>query len=320
MFSSSQKKLISYFENAVGEDSLRQTYIIKGESGLGKKEALKKISEYIMCRTGSACGTCNGCQSLLANANPDCIRVSNGDKKTIEIQKIREMIKEVYIKPIGSKYKLFIIENAHLMDAAPQNALLKVIEEPPQYAVFVLVCDSIGSILPTILSRAFVLELERSSIDDLRSIFPLPKEDEYMYTYCLGNIGTLKSISSDDNFKDLRDKVISTFRNLILGDEYSAYEAAKFWVDNKENKEDIINILVMFLRDIVFYKNSLADSISNMDKTDEIKAVSAALTLKSSYDMLEAVCDMPRIMGKYGNFSMAAETMMLKIKQLTAGN
>ena len=131
MFSSSQQRLISYFENAVAGDSLRQAYIIKGEAGLGKKEACKKISRYIMCYSGNACGKCNGCMSFDKGANPDCVRVSNEDKKTIELDKIRNMIKEVYIKPINGKYKLFIIENAHLMDAAPQNALLKVIEEPP---------------------------------------------------------------------------------------------------------------------------------------------------------------------------------------------
>ncbi len=316
MFSSSQEKLVSYFENAVKDDSLRQTYIIKGESGLGKKEALKKISQYIMCHDGTSCGVCNGCQSLFANANPDCVRVSNGDKKTIELQKIRNMIKEVYIKPVGSKYKLFIIENAHLMDAAPQNALLKVIEEPPQYAVFVLLCDNLNTILPTILSRAFVLELWRSSIDDLRKICPLSKEDEYMYTYCLGNIGTLKSISSDENFKSLRQNVIKTFANMILGDEYSVYDAVKFWLDNKDSKEELISILVMFLRDVVFYKNSMSDKISNTDKIKEIKALSDKLTLKSSFDMLSLANDIPRLMGKYGNFSMVVETMMIKIKSM----
>lgn len=316
MFSASQQKLVSYFQNAVATDTVRQMYIIKGEAGLGKKEVLKKISQYIMCQNGTGCGRCNSCESLALGANPDCIRISNGDKKTIELQKIRDMIKEVYIKPVRSKYKLFIIENAHLMDDAPQNALLKVIEEPPLYAVFVLLCDNLNSILPTILSRAMTLELERSSVDDLKRICPLPKENEYMYTYSLGNIGALKAISSDGALKDLRDKLISNYTGAMLGDEEAVYDAIDFWLDNKDMKDDMINILVMFLRDVVFYKNSVMEQIANTDKINEIKALSEKLGKNDSFKMLTLANDIPRLMGKYGNFSMAVQTMMISLKQM----
>lgn len=316
MFSSSQKKLISYFENAVAVESLRQTYIIKGESGLGKKEVCKKIGQYIMCHNGTACGECNGCLSFLKGANPDCIKVSNDDKKTIELQKIRNMIKEVYIKPIGGKYKLFIIENAHLMDAAPQNALLKVIEEPPGYAIFVMLCDNLNSILPTILSRSMVLELEKSSIEDLQKICPLSNEDKYMYTYCMGNIGMLKSVSSDENFKLLRGEVIKTFVNYIESDDYAVYDVIDFWLKNKDSKDDMINILTMFLRDVVFVKTDTPNLVANTDKINEINRVCEKTSLKAAFAMLSNINDAPRLMGKYGNFSMVVQTLFTNLKSV----
>jgi len=316
MFSSSQKKLISYFENAVATDSLRQAYIIKGESGLGKKEALKKISKFIMCQKGTACGECNGCLSLDKGANPDCVKVSNGDKKTIELEKIRNMIKEVYIKPISGKYKLFIIENAHLMDAAPQNALLKVIEEPPPYAVFVMVCDNLNSILQTILSRSVVLELEISSIEDLKAICPLDSDNSYMYTYCMGNIGMLKSISSDENFKNLRDGVIKTFVNYINSDDYAVYDVIDFWLANKESKDELLNVLTMFLRDVVFMKTNSSNLIANTDKINLIREVCDKTSLKAAFAMLSNINDAPRLMGKYGNFSMVVQTLFTNLKSV----
>ncbi len=315
MYLKSQEKLISYFKSAAADGNLRQTYVIKGDRGVGKKEALKEISRYIMCQSSSGCGTCNSCESLSAGANPDCVRVSNGDKKTIELQKIRSMIKEVYIKPVMGKYKLFIIENAHLMDAAPQNALLKVIEEPPLYAVFVLLCDNLNSILPTILSRAMTLEMERADTEDLKKIFPLPKKNEYMYAYSLGNIGTLKSISADEDFIDLRHKLIANFIDAMTGREDGIYDAIDFWLKYKDMKDDMINILVMFLRDVVFYKNLVTDRIANIDKINEIKKISDKISKKSSFEMLTLVNDTPRLMGKYGNFSMAVQTMLIKLKE-----
>lgn len=315
MFSSSQTKLLSYFKNAAQKDELRQSYIIKGEAGLGKKEVLKKICQYIMCDNTSACGKCNGCLSLDAGAHPDVTIISNGDKKTIEMHKIRDMIKEVYTKPVRSKHKLIVIQNAHLMDAAPQNAILKVIEEPPSYAVFILVCDNTNSILPTIISRSMVLELERWSQDDLKRIYPLPKEDEYMYTYCLGSIGMLKSISSDENFRKLRDKTISSFVKMVVSDELSVYEAIEHWLSNKENKDTLIYVLLMFLRDVVFFKNGISDLISNTDRLSQIQAVSDAVTFKKGFDMLSLVASFPDAIGKYGNFNMAAHTMLLELKK-----
>lgn len=309
MFSSSQQKLISYFQNAVSSDSLRQSYIIKGEAGLGKKEACKEISRYIMCQSGTACGKCNGCLSFGANANPDCIIISNEDKKTIELEKIRRIIKEAYIKPVSGRYKLFIIQNAHLMDPAPQNALLKVIEEPPSYAIFLMLCDNLNSIYPTILSRSHCLELEHSSTDDLKKICPLSPKDDYMYTYCMGNIGTLKAISSDDEFKNIREGVIKTFCKMIKTNDYSLYEAIDFWLANKERKTDLINILTMFLRDVVFVKNGQNTLIANTDKVSEINLVCQKVTLTGAFNMLTQVNDVPRLLGKYGNFAMVVQSL-----------
>lgn len=316
MFSDSQNKLISYFSNAVATDSLRQAYIIKGESGLGKKEVCKKISQYIMCHKGTACGGCNGCLSYSKGANPDCVRVSNDDKKTIELQKIRNMIKEVYIKPLTGKYKLFVIENAHLMDAAPQNALLKVIEEPPPYAVFVMICDNLNAILPTILSRSVVIELEKSSVEDLKKICPVSDDNSYMYTYCMGNIGMLKSISSDENFKALREGVIKTFVNYINSGDYAVYDVIDFWLANKESKDELLNVLTMFLRDVVFMKNGSSHLIANTDKLDQIREVCNKTSLKAAFAMLSNINDAPRLMGKYGNFSMMVQTLFINLKSV----
>ena len=86
--------------------------------------------------------SCNGCHTVSAGTNPDVVRISNEDKASIGVDKIREMIKDVYVRPIISDKKVIVIENAHLLTKGAQNALLKVIEEPPEYAVFIIVCET----------------------------------------------------------------------------------------------------------------------------------------------------------------------------------
>jgi len=315
MLTSQQKRLCGYFENASKSKALRHSYIIKGDSGSGKKFVLGRILKHIMCREHTACGKCNACCTVDTGANPDIIRVSNGDKKTIEIQKIRELIKEVYIKPALGEHKVFVIENAHLMDSAPQNALLKVIEEPPSYAVFILLCDNLNLILPTILSRVMLLEIAPTPADELRSILPLDKNDEFMYNYCLGNIGRLKAISEDEEFRELRNGLITSVVNFAKSDSYGVYDATDFWSKNKTHRETLINVFTLFLRDVMFFKSGLKGSITNTDKIKEIEAVSSVLTLRQSFAMLSEACSLPGRLGKYGDLNMAVHTMFIRLKE-----
>ncbi len=317
MFSSAQSELISYFENAAKSDALRQCYIISGEEGLGKSFALQRIKQFIVCDKNDACGRCNACLSLSKGANPDCVEVSNGDKKLIGLDKIRAMIKEVYIKPVSGRYKLFVIENAHLMEAPAQNALLKVIEEPPHYAVFILVTDNIGTCLPTILSRSMVLELKRWCKDDLRLLCPLSADDEYLYDFALGNVGVLLSVSADEEFKNLRNGVISGFAEMMTGDGAVLYDTIDFWLKNKDTKESLIDILTLFIRDIVLFKSNCAKDITNKDKLKEIQTVSNAVSLKKSCSMLEIIGNAPRMLGKYGNFAMLVHTLFMNLREET---
>lgn len=319
MYSSAQKELLDYFENATRKDALRQCYIINGEAGVGKSFVLNKIKEFIICDTNTACGKCNSCMSLKKGANPDCHEVSNGDKKLIALDKIRAMIKEVYIKPVGGRYKLFVIENAHLMEAPAQNALLKVIEEPPSYAVFILVTDNIGTMLATILSRSMILEQKRWSREDLQRVCPLPTEDGYLYDCALGNIGTLLSMASDEKFRELREGVISAFTKAIRNDGEALYEEIDFWLSHKDSKESLTDILTMFIRDIVFYKSGCMQNITNKDKLKEIQTVSELISLKKSYKMLEIIADAPRMLGRYGNFAMLVHSIFIDIDDTVKG-
>ena len=316
MLSASQEKLISHFANSVKEDTLRQCYIIKGEEGVGKKTVCRQIARYLMCEEGTACGKCNGCLSTIEGAHPDCTIISNEDKKVIAVDKLRAMKKEVYTKPAKSRYRLFIIENAHLMDAPGQNAILKIIEEPPSYAVFIFICDNLGTILPTIISRSHILELEKWSQEDLRKAMPLEKDREYMYSYSMGSIGALKSLSTDEDFASLRDGVIKTFVDMLTLGEASLYDAIDFWNENAQQRNKLTEILILFLRDVILCKASLPRLMANTDKLKEIQTVSDKTTMKKSYEMLKLANDAPRMMGKYGNFKMASHTLLIQLKHM----
>ena len=158
MLSSEQSKFVSYFIKAIKDKSVRHSYIISGAKGLGKKHLASEVCLAFACEKDGACGICPSCLATKKGANPDIISLLRDDGKEYPIKEIRELISKAYKKPSG-EYKLIVINDAHLLNEKCQNALLKTIEEPPPYVVFIFVCENKLSLLPTVRSRSLSLEL-----------------------------------------------------------------------------------------------------------------------------------------------------------------
>lgn len=317
MLSSGQKKLISYFENALKSDSVRHAYLLKGAHGVGKKYLARTLELYFACHSLSACKECSGCKSAMAGANFDIIRIYPNEKHKYEVATVRELIKKVYEKPMGAKYKLIIIEDAHVMESVCQNALLKIIEEPPSYAVFILVCDNVSSVLPTILSRVTPLELLPWSKDELRSLLNLGADDAFLYNYCMGSPGVLISLSEDEDFKNVRNSAIDALvRVLTHSSPTAVFDATADVCKSKEYIKLSLEAMTVFLRDVLFLKNGMDSQVVNVDKLSGLKSISQKLTGEACMEMTQICGSMPGKMRFNENASMQIQDMFLKLESL----
>ncbi len=317
MLSSQQQKIATYFNNAVASASVRHAYIISGQDGMGKKHLSGILRHYFACHTNSACGACPGCKSDSAGANPDVVCLSNPEKKPYKIDEIRELIKRVYERPVYGKYKLMVIEEAHLLDERCQNALLKAIEEPPSYAVFIFLCDNMSTVLQTILSRVMVIELLPWKKEELKAAYPLPESESFLYDYCMGNIGRLKSICDDEDFKDARDTAVSVLSKVLGGDCYAVYEAVDEFTKRKEHITEMLSVLTLFMRDIVFLKKGLGENILNSDKKIQLKLLSDTLTSGQALEIAELLGKETSQIRHNENMTMQIQTMFMKIASTT---
>lgn len=317
MLSSQQQKILSYFSDALQRDVLRHAYIIEGEKGMGKKYLCDCLQMYFACHTMSACRQCNGCKSAEARANPDIIRVCNAqENKNYEVGFVRELIKKIYEKPVSCAHKLIIIENAHMLGDICQNALLKAIEEPPPYAVFILVCDNLNTILPTVLSRVMTLKLRMWTENELRSCVSLRPEDDFMYGYAMGNIGTLIKISTDEDFGQIRKNAIDTICSFVKSTDFGVYDTTDMWIKNKDRIHDIINVTSLFLRDVIFFKNGQSELIVNKDKIGNIKAFADSVSKRSCFTMTEAVNNITAKISGYENLTMAIQNLFMELRNI----
>lgn len=135
--------------------------IIDGNQGTGKHTLARFIANSTVCLgDNSPCGVCKACLLTVGKNHPDIITIAPEDnKKTITVAQIRALRDEAFVKPHMASGKVLIIDKAHLMNAQCQNALLKVLEEPPKNVIFILISENANSLLPTVLSRCVLFNL-----------------------------------------------------------------------------------------------------------------------------------------------------------------
>ena len=161
------------FEALLGNERLRENisrsirrghishfYLISGPEGSGKHTLARLLSSAILCSGESKpCMTCAACRKIASGNHPDFITVDDPEKKTVPVDLIRQARADMYVRPNEAEHKIYLFPRAQDMGIPGQNALLKVLEEPPAYGVFILLTDNPDKLLPTVRSRCTELAL-----------------------------------------------------------------------------------------------------------------------------------------------------------------
>ncbi len=164
-----QKALVQTLKNAIASGKLAHAYLFCGPRGVGKTTCARIFAKTINCehRTedGEACNECESCQSFQEQRSYNVYELDAASNNSVD--NIRELIDQVQIPPQIGKYKVFIIDEVHMLSTAAFNAFLKTLEEPPKHAIFVMCTTEKQKILPTILSRCQTYDFQRISTQDI---------------------------------------------------------------------------------------------------------------------------------------------------------
>ena len=174
------ERLKDNLTRALRRGHISHFYLISGPAGSGRHTLARLLAAAILCREPEApCLQCRVCRKVLDGNHPDFITVDDPEKKTVPVDRIRQARADMFVRPNESEHKIYLFPRAQDMGLPGQNALLKVLEEPPEYGVFLLITDNPEGLLPTVRSRCVELALQPLPEDVLLSALQrrFPKAD-----------------------------------------------------------------------------------------------------------------------------------------------
>ena len=318
------EEIIRHLKNAISTGKVSHSYIFTGEPGAGKKLLAGTFAMTLQCEAGGTepCQKCDSCKKAIGKNHPDIIMVNHEKPGTISIDEIREqVVQDVSIKPYCSPYKIYIIADAEMMTVQAQNALLKTIEEPPEYAVILLLTGNIDELLPTIQSRCVRLDLK--VVDDglvkkyLMEHLHVPDyQAEIDASFAQGSIGKAKAAATSQEFADMTQNALKILKYANTMEVYELSETIKSFSNEKQNIDDYLDIFQFWFRDVLMFKATR--EIDNLVFKQEINFIKEQASQRS-YENLEKILDAlqktkVRLRANV-NFELALELLFLTIRE-----
>ena len=309
-----QDVIVKTLKNVIKNDKLSHAYLFTGPRGTGKTSSAKLFAKAINClnnKDGDACNECENCKSFNNNSNPDIIEIDAASNNGVD--EIREIKNKVSLVPSMSKYKVYIIDEVHMLSIGAFNALLKTLEEPPEYIIFILATTEPQKIPATIISRCQRFDFKSISHDKMKQCLEniISKENitiddgaieeiinnskggmrdaigllDQASAFCNNNItaNDIEELSGNISIKQIR-----TFLSNIMQKEYNViFDSISNYSSNGKDFALICEKIINYIRKGILYKKKI-----NTDKIlDEDKNIFDKLSDTDLYDLIDYLSD-----------------------------
>ncbi len=317
-----QDAIVEHLQTAIRSGKVGHAYILQGEKNSGKEFIAKVFSTTLLCEKGGdePCGECRSCKQAASDNNPDLIKLIPEKPNTIGVEDIRKLTGDIAVKPYAAKYKVYIVNEAEKMTVQAQNALLKTIEEPPEYAVILLLVANTEALLPTVLSRCVLLNMKPVSDESVKKYLTdelgIPDyKAEVCVAFARGNLGKAKALASSEEFDNIKADAVALLKYIYDMEIGDIVNAIKKISEYKFEINDYLDILSVWYRDVLLFKAT--NDVNHLIFRDEIQYIKKTAD-RSAYEGIEDILDAlekakARLKANV-NFDLTMELLLLTIK------
>ena len=271
------EKVKEYLNSTIENKNISHSFIFVGKPGIGKKQFAHQYAEMIMCLQDGKCDgnsvKCDSCIKFEGNANPDYAEITP-DGKTLKIEQIRNLQARIVEKPITSRRKVYVIDDADLMREESQNCLLKTLEEPPEYAVIILIVSNESRILPTIKSRCVIIKFQPLTSKEIKQVKPELSDD--LIQLLEGSLLNAENIEQKKEQYAQLSNLVNVLENKQLVEVFNSADLLY------KGKDDIITLLEYL--NLIFFSRNEINAIPIIEKTKK------KILANNNYDMTIDYC------------------------------
>ncbi len=329
-----QEQLKEHLQNALKLNKVSHAYIINGERSSGKEFVAKIFAAALQCErlplqesdnlTSSfePCGECRSCKQMATGNQPDVIYVQHEKPGTIGVEDIRGQVNgSVAIKPYSSPRKIYIISEGEKMTVQAQNALLKTLEEPPEYTVIIILTTNVDSLLTTILSRCVILNMKPVKDTQVkRFLMETMQVPDYKADICVafarGNIGKAKLLASSEEFDHVKEEAVTLLKYINDMEINEIVGAIKKISEYKFDVNDYMDILSIWYRDVLMFKaTNDANHLIFREEIQYIRKVADRSAYEGIEKVIAALEKAKNRLNANVNFDLTMELLLLTIKE-----
>lgn len=295
-----------YLSNSIKSNMISHAYMFEGPSGVGKNTMARELAATLLEMEN------------LFNS-PDYIEITP-DGNSIKIAQIRKLQSDILVKPYKS-YKIYVIDEAQKMTVEAQNALLKTLEEPPKYAIIILITNNKESLLDTIKSRCEIIKFTPIPLLEVADYLTQTGVDKnrasLLANFSRGSMQKAIELSESEDFHIMRDEVQKYVETFLTGSMLDIMDIQNSIEKYKDNITNVLDLLVNYFRDIMMVKENVDSSmIINLDRLVFIKNMSTKITYSQLSKIIDIIEETKNKLRSNCNFNISIQVMTLNIYEV----